>query len=571
MRTPASPIDSKRNVGIGSFFAQLRPRVSQRLRWTWLAALVVGVAAVVPFLSTLSGYFLCDDFGLIWLFSQKPPLHFLSLFTNPWTETIYGYRTDELRPFVELSYQVDAVWGAAFPTAYHISNILFHALNALLVLAIGRRVVGLSLPASCLAGVIFAVMPVHVETVAWISGRADSMPTLFYLASFLFYAIWREKRTGWLYWASIGLFFCALFSKQSAITMLGTLVLYDGLIHRRLPWSSWAQFLGYVPYAVLTFGYLGLRLVLFDNAIREQAITLGRLGEFWQWQGTYLQMVVSGIHSPRFDTIVLVVAAVLCVLFFYAASAELRQQSSGRGPLSWTMLFYFGPVWWTVSIAPLAVTNYLSSRHLYLASAGLALVLGLAFEALWSSRRRLWRPAAILVSAGVLFGSTLVLLWAVGQWNGVAALSEKVTRDVGNEAMAAPEGSLLLLDVSPIGATPRVWTWLWAFSLPYALQPPFMPTYLAERVSIVSAPEVYCYQLQQWYAHTQRSIATWSARTDSPSVIVLAWDSSTRALIRQTDVEQPSLRSLVQGLAGAPSPRELDILLRAVLRRAYGS
>jgi len=535
-----------------------------------LVAFMVCVAAVVPFLSTLSGYFLGDDFSLIWLFWQKPPLHFLTLFISPWTETIFGYRTDELRPFVELSYQVDAAWGAASPTAYHVSNIIFHAVNALLVLTIARRVVGLSLLASCLAGMLFAVMPVHVETVAWISGRADSIPTLFYLSSFLAYATWRQKSAGWLYWASLVLFFCALFSKQSAITMLGTLALYDGLIRRKLPWASWGDVLGYIPYAVLTIGYLGLRVALFQNAIREQTLTTGRLVEFWQWQGTYLQMLVSGFHSVRVDLIIMVVAVVLYVFFLYAAFTELRQAKEGRGPLSWAAVLYFGPVWWTVSVVPLVATSYLSARHLYLASAGLAIVLGLAFEALRYARRSLWRYAGAVASAGLFLGYTLSLLWAVGQWNGVAALSEKMSRDVEHEAMAAPAGSLLILDVPPAGATPRVWTWLWGFSLPYALQPPFMPAEVTERILTVSAPEIYCCQLLQWYAHTQRSIAAWSAQTARPPVILLAWDSSTRSLIRQSDVEHPSLSSLVQSLAGAPSPRELDILLRAVLRQAYG-
>lgn len=569
MHPPA--IGSHQDVGVGNLFTRLQTRVSRQAHPMLLAAFLVCVAAVVPFLSTLSGYFLSDDFSLIWLFWQKPPLHFLTLFTSPWTETIFGYRTDELRPFVELSYQVDAAWGAASPTAYHISSIIFHAVNALLVLTIARRVVGLSLLAACFSAMLFAVMPVHVETVAWISGRADSIPTLFYLSSFLAYVVWRQKSAGWLYLASIVLFFCALFSKQSAITMLGTLALYDGLIRRTLPWASWRDILGYIPYAVLTLCYLGLRVALFDNAIREQTLTPGRLVEFWQWQGTYLQMLLSGFHSVRADLIIMIVAVVLYVFFLYAAFAELRQAKEIRGPFSWAAVLYFGPAWWTVSVVPLVATSYLSARHLYLASAGLAIVLGLAFEALRSARRRLWRRAGAVAGAGLFLGYTLSLLWAVGQWNSVAALSEKMSRDLGHAATSAPAGSLLLLDVPPAGATPRVWTWLWGFSLPYALQPPFMPAEVTERVSTVSAPEIYCCRLQQWYAHTQQSIAAWLARIDRPPVIFLTWDSSTGALIPQSDVEQSSLHSLMQSLAAAPSPRELDLLLRAVLRRAYGS
>src|SRR5262245_32077138 len=77
------------------------------------AVLAVCLAAAVPFASTLNSYFLADDFGLIQLFSDKPPLHFLSLFSRPWVEGIYGEAPDELRPIVGVSYQIDALWGAA--------------------------------------------------------------------------------------------------------------------------------------------------------------------------------------------------------------------------------------------------------------------------------------------------------------------------------------------------------------------------------------------------------------------------------------------------------------------------
>ena len=43
------------------------------------------------------------------------------------------------------------------------------------------------------AGLVFVLLPVHTESVAWITGRVDSMPALFYLASFLAYVVYRER------------------------------------------------------------------------------------------------------------------------------------------------------------------------------------------------------------------------------------------------------------------------------------------------------------------------------------------------------------------------------------------
>src|SRR5829696_4767839 len=93
-----------------------RPRGAMR---TWAAAnavrplvciILVCLASSLPFLSTLPGYFLSDDFGVVQLLAQKPPLHVLSLFTSPWTESIYGVPQDELRPTVALAFQFSSQW-----------------------------------------------------------------------------------------------------------------------------------------------------------------------------------------------------------------------------------------------------------------------------------------------------------------------------------------------------------------------------------------------------------------------------------------------------------------------------
>ncbi|MSQ15714.1 MAG: hypothetical protein EXR50_07625 [Dehalococcoidia bacterium] len=148
----------------------------------------------------------------------------------------------------------------------------------------------------------------------------------------------------------------------------------------------------------------------------------------------------------------------------------------------------------------------------------------------------------------------------------MGSLSSKISQDVQHEATTAPEGRLLVLNVSGPGPTPRLWTWLWGFSLPYALQPPFMPSEVTERVSIISPPYAYCCQFGQWYLHVRDTTASWSVRTGNPPVIMLAWDEASGALIRRTDSEEPNLRGQVQGLAGASSPEELHRKLDEILR-----
>ena len=102
------------------------------------------LAASLPYLRTIPGYFVQDDFGVVQLLAGKPWSTFPRWFTMPWMEQIWGYTPDEIRPFPALSYQITAMWGAAAPQGHHLLNIAIHAVNGLLVLSVARAAADLS-------------------------------------------------------------------------------------------------------------------------------------------------------------------------------------------------------------------------------------------------------------------------------------------------------------------------------------------------------------------------------------------------------------------------------------------
>jgi hypothetical protein len=243
------------------------------------------------------------------------------------------------------------------------------------VMSIARRLGGAALPAAAFAGVLFALLPIHAEAVAWISGRADSIPALFYLAAFLSYASWRRSGAGWQYTAALGAFFLALFSKQSAITMLATLAMYDLLTSGRAgPAKAHARAVGawllpYVPFAGLTLGYLGLRYVLFGNAVREHQISLQTLTTFAERQATYLKTLALGSSligaewttqelglAGRAITWLGIAVALVLVASEVRRGASVRAASAAARLRLRGLLLFFGPTWWLISVAPLAVT-----------------------------------------------------------------------------------------------------------------------------------------------------------------------------------------------------------------------
>src|SRR5262245_42059816 len=122
-------------------------------------------------------------------------------------------------PLVHTSFWIEhRLWGDA-PSGYHVVNLALHAANALLIAAVLGR---LRVPGAWIAALLFALHPVHVESVAWISERKNVLSTLLYLAALLpflrFFGIdqgetVRVARPARDYALGMALYLCALLSK----------------------------------------------------------------------------------------------------------------------------------------------------------------------------------------------------------------------------------------------------------------------------------------------------------------------------------------------------------------------
>ena len=91
-------------------------------------------------------------------------------------------------------------------------------------------------------------------------------------------------------------------------------------------------------------------------------------------------------------------------------------------------------------------------------------------------------------------------------------------------------------------------TWLWSWSMPYAVQPPFVASDVADRVVFVAPHEADCCLLDQWSERTRRTIEAWASADARPPVIVLTWDRTTGAVSRVSETEAPCLRSRTEDL-----------------------
>lgn len=125
------------------------------------------------------------------------------------------------------------LWGL-HPEGYHLVNIFLHFLNAALVWVILKK---LRIPGAGFAAAIFALHPVHVESVAWITELKNVLSGFFYLLSLASWLNFEDSGKRRWYWASLGLFLPALLSKTITCTLPAAFVLARWFRGRKLDWD----------------------------------------------------------------------------------------------------------------------------------------------------------------------------------------------------------------------------------------------------------------------------------------------------------------------------------------------
>ena len=148
----------------------------------------------------------------------------LTLASVRWAFTT-GYMAN-WHPLTWLSHMLDVQLFGTNAGAYHAVNLLFHILNTLLLFGVFRKMTG-SLERSAFVAALFAVHPMHVESVAWVAERKDVLSTFFWLLTTWAYVSWVHKPRPWRYAVVLLWFALGLASKPMLVTLPCTLLLLD--------------------------------------------------------------------------------------------------------------------------------------------------------------------------------------------------------------------------------------------------------------------------------------------------------------------------------------------------------
>jgi protein O-mannosyl-transferase len=216
-----------------------------------ILALGLVLVTLIAYAPALRDGFVFDDY---WLIAENPTVNASDGLYRFWCTTDAPYYYPLTGTLWWLEWQQ---WGKS-PFGYHLVNVLLHAINVILVWQILRR---LKIPGAWMAALVFAIHPVNVATVAWISEQKNTLSMLFFLIAILFYLKFDEAlRWGW-YGFSLMAFLLALFSK-TAVVMLPVVLL--GCVWWLRGRVRWQDLLHFAPFFILSL-ILGLVTIWFEN------------------------------------------------------------------------------------------------------------------------------------------------------------------------------------------------------------------------------------------------------------------------------------------------------------------
>jgi tetratricopeptide (TPR) repeat protein len=397
-RTPKSP---EKPLAPRSNFTAIRVKDIA----LWAAIFCATLAAYLP---ALHGGPLWDDDGHL----TKPGLQSLHGLWRIWFEL---GATQQYYPLLHSAFWLEhRMWGGA-TIGYHLTNIALHALSACLVVLIMRR---LSLPGAWLGGFVFALHPVHVESVAWIAEQKSTLSGVFYLAALLVYLHFDQDRRKSRYLLATGLFVLALMSKSVTATLPAVILLILWWRRGRLEWKRDA--LPLLPwFAVGAFSGLftawvertliGARGAEFLLTPAQRVLIAGRAICFYfgklLWPANLMFFYPHWKVDPGVWRQWLFPAAVLAVLAGLVFAVRRC-----RGPLASFLIFSatLFPVLGFLNVYPFRY-SYVADHFQYLASLGV-IVPGIALL-VWAVERTSARKAVTIAGSVLLILLLGALTW----------------------------------------------------------------------------------------------------------------------------------------------------------------
>ena len=382
--------------------------------WPWLPPLVLCLLVLVSYLpAMLWGDFVWDDL----MMTATPAVSEATGLRQIWFSPAEIKAEGHYWPLVyTLFWLQHKLWGFA-PAGFHVVNVLLHLANTLLLWHLLRRV---AVPGAWVVAAVFAVHPVHVESVAWVIELKDVLSGLLYLSAALAWVRFTEVPRPGRYLAPLALYAAGLLAKSVVVTLPAALLIRQWWHQGRV---TATDLLRVAPFFVVGAAIAAADLAFnrsrgvggYGYSLLERTLIAARA--LWFYVGKIFWPVDVGLIYPHWEVRVgdPLAWAGLAAAGGLVATLWLLRHRIGRGPLAGVL--FFG-----VTLSPtlgfvdfhFMLFSFVADRFQYLAGIGvLAVVIGAATRAFAGGRDAgAQRPAArnvVLVTA--LLGVLGTLTW----------------------------------------------------------------------------------------------------------------------------------------------------------------
>jgi tetratricopeptide (TPR) repeat protein len=374
----------------------------------WLLGLLLAMAVFCAYQPVWHAGFIWDDEAHV----TRPELCSLGGLARIWFQL---GATQQYYPLMHSVFWVEhRLWGYS-ALGYHLVNVLLHVVVALLLVKILRQ---LKIPGAWLAAAIFALHPVQVESVAWISELKNTLSGVFYLGAALIYLEFDRSRNRGKWVLALGLFAAGLMSKTVIATLPAALLVVFWWQRGKISWKQ--DVLPLIPFFIMGMGVglftawverkfvIGAEVSEFNFSLVERLLIAGRV--IWFYLGKLFWPVNLAFVYPRWD----VSQGVWWQYLFPAAVLLLLGMLAGwhrrwRGPLA-GLLFFSGtlfPALGFFNVYPF-LYSFVADHFQYLAGIGpIALMAGgiTAAMGFWGKGKCFLQPAfcgALLLTLGIL-------------------------------------------------------------------------------------------------------------------------------------------------------------------------
>ncbi len=394
----------------------------------WAVAAVIVFTALLYSRSLLNGLTSFDDD----FYLQKNP--FLKEVNWDSIKAIFtSFYAGNYHPLTTLTYLFEYTTFGLDPFPYHLLNLSLHLLNTWLVFKVTERLSGTRMTAMVVC-ILFAVHPMHVESVAWVSERKDVLYTAFYLSSLLAYL--RYLSSGLQtkhYLVALLLFLLSLFSKSAAVTLPVLLIALDLYKGRKINARSLAEKIPFFALSVL-FGILNLLSQAAQGAMTDMNSTynfINRIFLFTTSLSLYLLKLVAPVGLSAMHFFPGVIHGALpwqyyCSLPFVLVLAWLAfRRSAYRKEIIFGSFFFLITI--SVMLQIIAVGSaVIAERYTYIPYMGLFYIAGQ-----WVGGAGIARHRKIVI--GVF--SLVVILFSIQTWSriGVWRNDDTLFGDIRNK------------------------------------------------------------------------------------------------------------------------------------------